>query len=101
MKEFVFTPSVVRVQKNRPVRILLVNQGQIAHQIETEYLRHEVIRLTGETLHLDVNGLNVLRLQPSSWSRVQFTPRRSGRFMFACTIEGHQEAGMKGTLVVR
>lgn len=94
-------PSVVRVQKNRPIRLLLVNQGQIAHQFEADYLRREATRLVGETFHVEVNGLDVLRLQPSSWSRIQFTPRRGGRFTFACTIEGHQEAGMKGTLVVR
>jgi uncharacterized cupredoxin-like copper-binding protein len=27
-----------------------------------------------------------------------FTPRRKGRFPFACTIEGHREAGMVGVL---
>jgi len=93
MTEFAFAPSIVRIPKGRPVRLLLVNHGQIAHQFETDYLRLEPARLTGEALYLEVNGLDILRLQPGSRARVQFTPRRGGRFPFACTIEGHQEAG--------
>lgn len=101
MTEFAFAPSIVRIPKGRPVRLLLVNHGQIAHQFETDYLRVEPARLTGEAFYLEVKGLDILRLQPGSRARVQFTPRRSGRFPFACTIEGHQEAGMKGYLEVR
>jgi len=101
MTEFMFAPSVVRIPKDRPVRLLLVNHGQIAHQFETDYLRVEPARLTGEAFYLEVKGLDILRLQPGSRARVQFTPRRSGRFSFACTIEGHQEAGMKGYLEIR
>jgi len=101
MTEFAFAPSIVRIPKGRPVRLLLVNHGQIAHQFETDYLRLEPARLTGEALYLEVNGLDILRLQPGSRARVQFTPRRGGRFSFACTIEGHREAGMKGYLEIR
>jgi uncharacterized cupredoxin-like copper-binding protein len=101
MTEFAFAPSVVRIPNARPVRLVLVNRGQIAHQFATDYLRADSVHVTGKAFYLEVNGLDVLRLQPGSWARVQVTPRRSGRFAFACTIEGHQEAGMKGYLEVR
>lgn len=101
MTEFAFTPAVVSVSKGRSVQLLIVNRGQIAHQFETDYLRTATTRVIGETFYLEVNGLDILRMQPGNWARVQFTPHRSGRYSFACTIEGHREAGMKGYLEVR
>lgn len=44
MQEFAFRPATVRVRAGRPVRLLLVNQGQIAHQFDTAYLRAVPVR---------------------------------------------------------
>lgn len=101
MTEFAFTPSIVRIQRNRPAQVFLVNRGQIAHQLQTNYFQREQIRLTEDTLYVEAPGLDLVRLQPGSRAKLEFLPRRSGRFTFTCTIEGHQEAGMKGLLVVR
>ncbi len=39
MTEFAFHPSVVRIDAGRPVKLILVNRGQIAHQFDTSSLR--------------------------------------------------------------
>lgn len=101
MTEFAFQPSVVRIPNGRPLNLVFVNRGQIAHQFETKYLRRAPVRLISKELYLEVNGLAIVRLQPATRARVQFTPRERGRFPFACTIEGHQAAGMIGYLDVR
>jgi len=46
-------------------------------------------------------GDGLVRLDPGGSSRLEFLPRRKGRFAIACTIEGHREAGMHGILEVR
>ena len=51
-------------------------------------------------MYAETPGLELIRLDPGGTARVEFLPRRTGRFVFACTLEGHQEAGMQGVLEV-
>ncbi len=101
MHEFAFRPATIRLTAGRPVRLVLVNQGQIAHQFETAYLRAVPVRVVGDTVSMEAAGLDLVRLNPGGSTRLEFVARGKGRFMFACTIEGHKEAGMQGILEVR
>ncbi len=101
MSEFAFRPSTISLIAGQPVRFLLVNRGQIAHQFETSYLRAVVVRVVGETMVVEAPGFHFFRLDPSGTARLEFFSRGRGRFVFACTIEGHREAGMQGVLEVR
>ena len=101
MREFSFRPATIHLTAGRPVRLVLVNQGQIAHQFETGYLRTLPVTIIGDALRVDAPGLDVIRLDPGGTARLEFLPRGRGRYVFACTIEGHREAGMQGTLEVR
>lgn len=101
MTEFAFRPAVLRLASGRPARLVLANRGQIAHQFETEYLLRIPTTVIGEALHIEATGVGPIRVQPGGWARLDFVPRRTGRFRFACTIEGHREAGMEGVLEIR
>ena len=101
MIEFAFRPATIHLTAGRPVRLELVNRGQIAHQFEAAYLRALPVRITGGTVYVETAGLDVIRLDPGGTARVEFLPQRKGRFVFACTLEGHQEAGMQGVLEVK
>lgn len=101
MKEFAFVPATIRLTAGRPVRLILLNQGQIAHQFESSYLHALPVRLVGDALSAETAGVDAVRLNPDGTARVEFVPRTRGRFVFACTLEGHKEAGMTGTLEVR
>jgi uncharacterized cupredoxin-like copper-binding protein len=101
MVEFAFRPRTIVLRAGVPVRIVLRNRGQIAHQLEADYLRGVGVEIAGEGLYVDAPGLGVVRLNPGGAARLDFLPRRRGRFSFACTIEGHREAGMTGVLEVR
>lgn len=98
MREFAFRPALLRVPIGRPVTLRLVNRGQIAHQFETTALQGLALTVSDEQLRLEGVSVEILRLQPGASAAVVFTPRRKGRFPFACTIEGHREAGMVGVL---
>ena len=101
MLEFAFRPRTIHLKVGMPVRLTLRNRGQIAHQLEAGYLRQVDVRLLNDVLHLEAPGLYVARLNPGGSAALEFLPRRKGRFAFACTIEGHREAGMTGVLEVR
>lgn len=98
MIEFAFHPATIRLLAGRPVTLVLVNRGQLAHQFETDYLRATPTSVVNDTLQVEVTGIQFVRLQPGTVARVRFLPAAHGRFSFACTIEGHQEAGMVGVL---
>ena len=101
MTEFAFRPSVVRAPAGRLVRLVLVNRGQIAHQFETVYLYKTLAVVVHTALRVEANGVEFVRLQPGGTATLTFLPGVRGRFPFACTIEGHREAGMVGLLEVR
>ncbi len=101
MSEFAFRPSVLRLTSGRPARLLFENRGQIAHQFESDALLRVPVRIVDERIHTETPGLEVLRLAPAASARLEFLPRLKGRVEFACTIEGHREAGMRGVLEIR
>jgi cytochrome c oxidase subunit 2 len=81
-KKFEFEPHVITVRKGKPVR-LLINAIDVEHGFEIEEL-----------------GINK-RLKAGSVTVVEFTPTKTGKFRFACSVmcgSGHDE--MTGELVV-
>ena len=101
MGEFAFRPAVIRLPLGRPARIVFTNNGQIAHQVEAAYLQRTSATVVTPTIRVEAAGLDIVRVDPAGSARIEFVPRAAGRFPFACTIEGHQEAGMTGTLEIR
>lgn len=81
--EFAFDPSQVEVDAGQPIKITLINGGVVEHDFAVE----------GMTMNFPV-------AQPGQTvdHTVTFTP---GSYVFYCTIAGHREAGMEGTLVAR
>lgn len=101
MREFAFQPATIRLTAGRAVRLVLENKGQIAHQFETTYLHAVPVRIVSDVVSAEASGLDVFRLNPGGTARLEFLPRGKGRFAYACTLEGHKEAGMVGTLEIR
>jgi uncharacterized cupredoxin-like copper-binding protein len=82
--EFAIEPASVTVRAGSPVRFTVVNNGWVQHDLVIE-------RLNVRTPVIDPGGTTTLR----------FTPAGRGRFVIYCSIPGHREAGMIGTLIVR
>lgn len=101
MTEFTFRPSVIRMTVGVPMTIEFVNRGQLAHQFDAPILRGAAVTVIDATMQVDARGLEFVRVQPNGRTRLRIMIRTRGRFPFACTIEGHAEAGMKGVLDVR
>lgn len=101
MTEFAFRPPVIRVPVGVPATIELVNRGEIAHQFDAPVLRRAFATVSDDNVLVEATGLEFVRLQPRGRARVRILLRTRGRFPFACTIEGHAEAGMVGVLDVR
>jgi len=101
MREFAFRPSTIQIPANRLVRLTLTNRGQLAHQLDTPMLRSLPAVVYDASLHIETRGLDIVRLEPQATATIEMYIRTPGRYPFACTIEGHREAGMVGVFVVR
>lgn len=79
--EFKFTPDALTIPAGKAT-IELVNKGTIEHDLTIDELNLKVFVAVGKTALGTAEGLT------------------SGTYPFYCSIPGHKEAGMVGTLTV-
>jgi plastocyanin len=81
--EFAFDPAVISLNKGVPVEMVFKNTGKYPH-------------------NLVINGLNVQTkvIKQGEQDTVSFTPTTTGQFEYLCTVPGHADKGMTGTLTV-
>lgn len=103
-----YSPSVLEVTAGVPVEITLVNQDSLEHDFSILEIPVESVSAAdpmsaehqmqmGETV--PEPALHVAA-EPGATNRLSFTPTKPDRYEFYCTVPGHKEAGMVGTLVV-
>jgi nitrite reductase (NO-forming) len=80
--EFKFSPSSIQVPVGQKITFTLDNTGVVQHDV--------TIQTAGFSL----------TAQPGKTATGQFTFDKTGTFDFFCSIPGHKDAGMKGTLSV-
>jgi uncharacterized cupredoxin-like copper-binding protein len=99
--DFAFAPNVVRVPVGKSVRLQMVNNGLIEHDVRVDQIPASDIRTSdGGDSHGHDSAHVVAHSVPGKSGWVEFTPTKTGTFDLTCTISGHREAGMKGTLIV-
>ena len=82
MTSFVFEPDSVTAKAGQTVRVRLDNPDSIPHAF-------------------DIPELGVgLAIIPEAAIEIEFVATEPGTYVYFCGIEGHQEAGMEGVLVV-
>lgn len=82
-KEFSFSPSTITVNSGQSVKVTFQNAGSIAHNFNIEELR------TGTRT-----------ISPGQTDVLEFTAPAPGTYTVFCSISGHREAGMVGSLIV-
>lgn len=97
------------VVAGQPVRLTLHNEGALIHDFSIQKMPHSGEVMAEEADHgmegHDMNTagpdqeIHVASPVGESLS-VTFTPITPGDYEFFCTVAGHREAGMVGTLVV-
>lgn len=81
--EFAFQPAQIEAEPGQTLRIELVNQGQVSHN-----------------LHIEGSEVSTDTVQADGSSVVEFTAPEQGEVRFYCKVPGHEQAGMTGTIVV-
>lgn len=106
-KEFAFAPAALTVKAGQPVTISLQNTGAVEHDWSVRE-----IEISGETTSSDdtMSGHSMGNMGDEPKLHVAagvggkgtltFTPGKPGTYEYYCTVAGHKEAGMVGTLTV-
>jgi plastocyanin len=84
-KEYSFDPSTIVLRASGTLRVTLVNEGSLAHNLK--------VMKDGEVL----GGTESFPPGRTESARV---PVERGTYEYVCTVGDHAELGMKGTLKV-
>jgi len=107
-KNMTFNPSSFEATAGAPVVLTLVNEDALEHDFsileipvesvsEPDPVSAEHQMEMGETA---VEPVLHVAVQPNETNQLTFTPTKPGTYEFYCTVPGHKEAGMVGTMVV-
>lgn len=84
-----FGPPTLQAKVGQPVKIVLENKGAIEHDIAFPTIK-------ANKPAADLKAV----ARAGQTATLEFTPTAKGVYEFVCTIPGHKEAGMKGTINV-
>jgi uncharacterized cupredoxin-like copper-binding protein len=104
--EFSFAPSTVELTVGVPVKLTVINDGLLDHDMKSTLPLSNLSYIQADNpgdeqqANAASGSLDIDYLKGHS-SQVVFTPTQAGTFDFVCDITGHTEAGMKGTFVVK
>jgi uncharacterized cupredoxin-like copper-binding protein len=108
--DLAFAPISLEVTAGQEVKLTLQNDGALEHDFSIMEMPHtgEVIveDTPGDTHEHDMDNLADppeihVAAQPGGIGTIEFTPSTPGEYEYYCTVAGHKEAGMVGTLVVK
>lgn len=83
-KEYGFTPSKISVNKGDHIVITFKNMGSFSHNLTISDL-----------------GLATDTLASGQSATLDFVASQTGTFSFICSVDGHKDLGMQGSLEVK
>ena len=103
--DFKFNPSSITAPAGQVVVLTIKNNSSLEHDfaIQKISVKDVVMPDDGMQMDHDMAGMSYdlhLATMAGQTSAITFTPLDAGSYEFICTIKGHKEAGMSGTLIV-
>ncbi len=107
MTNFAFTPSVLEVSAGEVLEIAIQNVEAVLHDFTIDEIDADVhisyLGGTGQHAHAEAEvdaDLHFALTEPAS-GVVHIKIHEPGEYVIYCSVPGHREAGMEGTLIVR
>lgn len=97
-----FSPNHFSVKQGETVRLRVVNQGQIMHEVVlgTQATLDEHAQMMLKFPGMEHAEPYMAHVAPGATEDLVWNFNRTGTFDFACLIAGHYQAGMTGTFTV-
>ncbi|ARI78630.1 cupredoxin domain-containing protein [Halobacillus mangrovi] len=119
--EMGYDPKDITLKKGVEYELIMTNDGEVFHDLTTKELKAD-ITFKGEMadhpestsmidqifgvkkVHADGGGHGKqsfhMNAKPGQTVKLKFIPTKTGTYEFGCTVPGHKEAGMVGTIKV-
>jgi uncharacterized cupredoxin-like copper-binding protein len=97
-----FTPDSLAFRQRETVRLHIINDGRLPHEFvlgtQREIDEHAQMMLRMPTMvHTDASSV---RVAPGKSADIVWKFSQPGKFLYACLVPGHKEAGMHGIVTV-
>ena len=107
--DIAFDTTRLEVKAGEMVEVTLHNEGVLEHDFSIMEIPHTGDVMAEESESGMEHDMSSLSMEPEihvaapvgESLSVAFTPSTPGEYEFFCTVAGHKEAGMVGTLVVK
>lgn len=98
-----FAPGSLQFREGETVRLRIKNEGAVMHEfvIGTDKALAEHAALMMRFPDMQHDEPYMAHVPPGQTGEIIWTFNRIGSFGFACLINGHFQAGMRGTIVVQ
>ena len=98
-----YHPDFLELEKDKPYILTLVNVGGRSHDLVGEQFFSSLIIHQIKTSGFSVKSYHVesIFLRPNQKVSIWIVPIKKGEFPFICTLPGHFEDGMEGTIVIK
>ena len=104
-RDFSYEPAMLELLAGQPVGLTLVNLGALEHDLSVMEIALQAPAVEhspdGHSMEMSETPELHVSAQAGETGLVEFTPTQAGAYEFYCTVAGHKEAGMVGTLIVR
>jgi len=101
LKDISYTSTTLEAAVGQPVALTLINEGALEHDFSIKRIAVTGVSESNPVDHGHTHGDLHAAVRPGEMNVLTFTPTEPGVYEFYCTVSGHKEAGMVGTLIVR
>lgn len=99
--ELKFVPNSLEFSSGKRYKLVLTNPSGTKHYFTAKDFADSIWSQKVEAGKVEVKGaIHELELKPGAEAEWVFVPVKPGVYTLRCTIAGHAEAGMTGTLTV-
>ena len=98
-EEYRFLPNRIRIEAGRPLRLIIINEGNEPHRFRSSLFNNRMIEVKfGENV---VRGAGIERIDivPGAEATIELLSPPAGEFYFECRIPSHH--GMDGLILIQ
>ena len=101
-----YAPATIEVTAGQTVRLVFENDDSVDHDFSIMEFPMAMMATAAPMAGHDMSGMTDqpqlhMAVAMGQTGTMEFTPTKPGTYEFFCTVPGHREAGMIGTLIVK